>query len=300
MRNLFRDWKNCRKFVLHIKRRTTLVGIRGSANWGLRPPFSFCIFASKPKTMASVERVYRAVKDIANKDQRGFITPAIFNEFAGIAQMNVYNRLFEDMGLSVRMRRNGADAQRQFAKAKITEEDLSTFSKKATLALASGVVDKPADFARVISITTPGRYVLGQYQQYQVQVVYNTEHIDRILNSDLSKPTSTAPVALIGDKIEVFPNVNTSVTSIVLRYYKLPQGIVPTTGAKTTSAPTYGYTSAVPGVELYSAANSVDFELPEQLFAEIVTEILTLVGVNLRDNDVFNYGATETAKDEAK
>ena len=250
--------------------------------------------------MASVERVYRAVKDIANKDQRGFITPAIFNEFAGIAQMNVYNRLFEDMGLSVRMRRAGADAARQFAKAKITEEDLSVFSKKATLNLSSGVVDKPSDFARVISITTPGRYVLGQYQQYQVQVVYNTEHIDRIINSDLSKPTNTAPVALIGNQIEVFPNVNTSVTSIVLRYYKLPQGIVPTTGAKTTSSPTYGYTSAVPGVELYSAANSVDFELPEQLFAEIVTEILTLVGVNLRDTDVYNYGSTETAKDEAK
>lgn len=300
MRNLFHDWKNCRRFVLHIKRRTNLVGISGSANWGLRPPFSFCIFASKPKTMASVERVYRAVKDIANKDQRGFITPAIFNEFAGIAQMNVYNRLFEDMGLSVRMRRSGSDAARQFGKAKITEEDLSVFVKKATLNLASGVVDKPADFARVISMTTPGRYVLGKYQQYQVQPVYNTEHIDRILNSDLSKPTNTAPVALISDRIEVFPNVNTSVTSIVLRYYKLPQGIVPTTGAKTTSAPAFGYTSAVPGVELYSAANSVDFELPEQLFAEIVTEILTLVGVNLRDNDVFNYGAAETAKDEAK
>ncbi len=44
--------------------------------------------------MASVERVYKAVRDIANKDQRGFVTPAIFNEFAGMAQMNVFNSLF--------------------------------------------------------------------------------------------------------------------------------------------------------------------------------------------------------------
>jgi hypothetical protein len=138
------------------------------------------------------------------------------------------------------------------------------------------------------------------FQQYQVQVVYNTEHIDRILNSDLSKPTSIAPVALIGNQIEVFPNVNTSVTSIVFRYYKLPQGIVPTTGVKTTSAPSFGYTSAVPGVELYSAANSVDFELPEQYFTELVVEILGLVGINLRDSDVYNYGSSETAKDEAQ
>ena len=162
------------------------------------------------------------------------------------------------------------------------------------------MVDKPSDFARVISITTPGKYVLGQYQQYTVQIVYNTEHMDRILTSDLSKPTTSAPVALIGNQIEVFPNTNTGLSSIVLRYYKLPQGIVPTTGAKTTSAPSYGYTSAVPGVELYSAANSVDFELPEQYFTELVSEILTLVGVNLRDTDVYNYGSSETAKDEAQ
>lgn len=250
--------------------------------------------------MASVERVYRAVKDIANKDQRGFITPAIFNEFASIAQMNVFNRLFDDMSLSVRMRRAGTDAQRQFAKAKKVQEDLSTFSKKSTLNLASGVVSKPSDFARVISITTPAKLTFGQQQQVQVQVVYNTEHIDRILNSDLSRPTNLAPVALIGNQIEVFPNVNTSVTSIVLRYYKLPQGIVPTTGAKTTSAPAFGYTSAVPGVELYSAANSVDFELPEHYFTELVVEVLGLVGINLRDSDVYSYGSSETAKDEAQ
>lgn len=250
--------------------------------------------------MASVERVFRAVKDIANKDQRGFITPAIFNEFASIAQMNVFNRLFDDMNLSVRMRRAGTDAQRQFAKAKKVQEDLSTFSKKSTLNLAQGVVNKPSDFARVISITTPAKLTFGQQQQVQVQVVYNTEHIDRILNSDLSRPTTLAPVALIGNQIEVFPNVNTNLTSIVLRYYKLPQGIVPTTGAKTTSAPAFGYTSAIPGVELYSAANSVDFELPEHYFTELVVEVLGLVGINLRDSDVYSYGSSETAKDEAQ
>ena len=40
--------------------------------------------------------------------------------------------------------------------------------------------------------------------------------------------------------------------------------------------------------------------MPEQYFTELVTEILTLVGVNLRDSDVYNYGASETAKDEAQ
>jgi hypothetical protein len=56
----------------------------------------------------------------------------------------------------------------------------------------------------------------------------------------------------------------------------------------------------VAGVEIYSSANSVDFELPEQYFTELVNEILTLAGVNLRDSDVYNYGSSETTKDESR
>jgi hypothetical protein len=250
--------------------------------------------------MASIERVYKAVKDISNKDQRGFVTPSIFNQFSGIAQMNIYNRLFEEITTGNRLRRAQVDGPRQFARSKQIEEDLSTFAKKSELTLTSGTVDKPSDFARVISITTIGKKVLGSQKQSIVQIVYNEEHIDRILNSDLSAPSDDAPVALIGNQIEVFPNVNTNISKINLRYYKIPQGIVPNTGAKTTAAPNFGYTSSVAGVETYLAANSVDFELPEQYFTELVNEICTLIGVNLRDSDVYNYGATETTKDESR
>jgi hypothetical protein len=240
--------------------------------------------------MASVERVYKAVKDIANKDQRGFITPAIFNKFAGVAQMNIFNRLFDDITTANRLRRSQFDGSRQYARAKQIEEDLSTLKKKVELTLTSGAVDKPSDFARTISISTIGKKIL----------VYNEDHIDRILNSDLSAPSDEAPVALIGNQIEVFPNVNTSIAKINLRYYKLPQGITPNTGAKTSSSPSFGYTSSVAGVETYNAANSVDFELPEQYFTDLVAEICALAGVNMRDNDVYQYGATETTKDESR
>lgn len=248
--------------------------------------------------MASVQRVYEAVKNIANKDQRGFVTPAVFNQFAAVAQMNVFNRLFDDISMGNRLRRAQIDGPRQFSRSKTTQEDLSTFVKKETLSLSSGVASKPSDFARAISLSTIGKKILGVQQQAQVQMVYNEDHIDRILNSDLSVPSDAAPVALIANQIEVFPNTNTSIASVVLRYYKLPEGLNPTTGAKTTASPKYGYTTAVAGVELYSAANSVDFELPEQYFADIVEEILILVGVNLRDRDVVAYAQQEVTKDE--
>ena len=47
--------------------------------------------------MASVYEVYNIIKDLANKDERGMISPAQFNAFAGIAQQKVYNGLFEEI-----------------------------------------------------------------------------------------------------------------------------------------------------------------------------------------------------------
>ena len=46
--------------------------------------------------MASVQRVYAALKALVNKDQKGFVTPQIFNSFASVAQTNIYNRLFDE------------------------------------------------------------------------------------------------------------------------------------------------------------------------------------------------------------
>jgi len=69
-------------------------------------------------------------------------------------------------------------------------------------------------------------------------------------------------------------------------------------GAKTTASPKFGYSSSVAGVELYLAANSVDFELPEQYFGELVNEVALLIGVNLRDANVYNYSNSEITKQE--
>lgn len=249
--------------------------------------------------MASVQRVYTALKDLVNKDQRGFVTPSVFNQFASVAQMNVYNRLFDDKRNALRFRRQNIDPARDFAKSKQIEEDLSLLVKKATLSLTSGLTDKPADLGRVISMSTIGKKILGVQKQALVQLVYNAAQIDRVLNSSLSVPTDDAPVALISEQIEVFPNVNTSIASVVLTYYKLPQGLNAQTGAQVASQPTFAYTTTIPGVEIYDSSNSVDFELPEIYFVELVMEIASLIGVNLRDTQVVQYSEGIKASEAA-
>ena len=250
--------------------------------------------------MASVQRVYNALKDLVNKDQRGFITPAIFNRFASVAQMNVFNGLFDQQRTAVRMRRQQIDSPRDQNKFVQVLEDLSMLTKKSTLTLASGVVDKPSDLGRVISMFTVGNLILGVSNKAQVQIVYNSDDIDLVNLSDISKPTDQNPVALVANKIEVFPNVNTSISSVILRYYKLPQGLVPTTQARSVSQPTFGYSTAITGVEIYDPALSIDFELPGLLFPDLVMEIGSLAGVNLRDSQVVQYTESQVTQESIK
>lgn len=247
--------------------------------------------------MASVNRVYTALKDLVNKDQKGFVSPAVFNSFAGLAQMNIFNRLFDEHRNAMRFRRAGIDPGKSLGKTKNIDEDLSAFQKKSTITQANGVFAKPSDLARVSSMTTKSSFVFGGSVGTSIQLMHNQEDIDRALMSDLSKPSTTAPIALIGDVIEVFP---TSIKSIDLRYYKQPQGLNPTTGAKTASQPKFSYISSVPGVEIFDATNSVDFELPEHFFGDLVVEIAQLIGINLRDTAVAQYAAVEKQKEDNK
>jgi hypothetical protein len=54
------------------------------------------------------------------------------------------------------------------------------------------------------------------------------------------------------------------------------------------SNPRFGYT--LTGTkEIYAAASSVDFELPDRYVPVLVLEIAKMIGVNLSDADIYNY-----------
>jgi len=239
--------------------------------------------------MASVNQVYNTLKDLANKDQRGFVTPTVFNNFAGVAQAKIFNDLFSQLNVAKNMKLRGLDVQRHLSKMKQIEEDLSTFSKTETISQTNGTFAKPDDLAKIISLRTQGAYVFGTSTSANIDVMYDEEKLEYILQSDLSKPSDTSPVALLSDVIEVFP---TTVKKIKIRYYKQPEGLNASTGARTAALPKFGYDQSLPGgKEVYLAANSVDFELPDHYVPNLVMEIGKMIGINLRDEAVMAYGA---------
>lgn len=242
--------------------------------------------------MASVYTVYSTLKDLANKDERGFVTPSTFNAFAALAQQNVFNSLFSRNSLSATAKSRGIDGHRDLALSKQLREDLSFFSKEATISQADGVFDKPADLARIISLKTFGTFILGQTTSTPIDLIYDELKAEYIFRSTLSRPTENNPVAVVSEDITVYP---TSIKKVKLKYYKQPEGLSPINGARTALTPRFGYT-VVDNKEVFSASTSVDFELPEHYTPQLVMELAKMIGINIKDTDMFTYASSEQAK----
>ena len=226
---------------------------------------------------ANIGVVYNTLKDLANKDQQGFISVAEFNRFANIAQLNIFNGLFDELKDAKRLTRAGFNPMRDKSRIKRVEEDLAYFSKSDTITKASGKFAKPVDLARIIGVTTAGSIMLNQSTKKPIEICYDEEKIERILISNLSAPTDEFPVALVSEFIHVFP---TTVNKIQIRYYKYPESTA--SGVRNSSLPTYSLNGT-----------RYDFELPEHYTSDLVYEIGKMIGLNLRDSDIVTYTGQE-------
>ena len=243
--------------------------------------------------MASVNEVYSALKNLANKDERGFITPKVFNTFTTVAQNKIFNDLFNEMTKAQTLRVRNVDAKTHLSFSKRLEEDLAYFSKESSISQANGVFAKPDDLARIISMKTSGAYVFGTSTSTPIDIIYDESKIEYILQSDLSAPSATHPVGMVSEDIEVFP---TTVKKIKLRYYKYPEGRNVSTGARSSLSPRYNATSLGASNEVFDPTTSVDFELPDHYVPQLIIEIGKMIGINLRDQDVFAYTSGEEQK----
>jgi len=248
--------------------------------------------------MVSVLQVYTALKDLANKEQKGFITPQVFNSFAALAQMNVYNEIFSELVDAKRLNRQNFDPGRDKSVRKQKEEDLSFFFRKEVIGSSSSLIDKPTDLSKIISITADAIRDAGDTtSRINCEIVYNPEKMDRILGSNLSTPSDEFPVALVSPvDIEIFPS---SVSSVTLSYYAKPTSFN-NDGTISINPPYYDFNVANytgQEVELFNAFNSRDFMLPPHYLTEVVMEMAKLIGIRLRDQSVSVFATQEEASE---
>ena len=274
--------------------------------------------------MIDVARVYNIVRDLCNKDQKGFVSPEVFNTFASAAQQNVFNEMFTELKMATRLRASNADSGRDKSVYKQVEEDLSYYIVEALLPDTDFVAEttegaddavnpdeayiarKPLNLARIISMTVANTNT-------SVELVYDAEQGARILNSNLSAPTEDFPVALImSNTIQVFPDTLAG-DGVNIKYYRSPRSAYPIDILETVegqdpivvfqagdfdlqSQPRYSTVNLDPesGLVVQNLVDSRNFDLPSHYLTEVVAEICKMIGVRLRDKDLFAFANQET------
>lgn len=251
--------------------------------------------------MISVIEVFNAVRDLANKDQKGFVAPSVFNSFAEVAQQNVFETLFGALVQAKALRMGQRDPGAGESIYRGVEDDLSEYIKDEVLSVSSqdnisgdsNLFSKPSDFHKLISLRVEGD------ERTPIELVYRPDQMSHIMSSNLSAPTELFPVALVSRNIEVFP---TDVGSVVMSYYRNPASRHAVNNEEflkgdidDNSGPRFA-TSGPPtslGIYVPSLKESRNFDLPEKYKGMLIAEICKMIGIRLRDAILSQYGQTE-------
>jgi len=254
--------------------------------------------------MISVIEVYNTLRDLANKDQKGFVTPKTFNTFAEIAQETVYREMFQELADVKALRLRNADPARGESLYRGKQDDLHFYITESVLSSSrdpnisgdSNLFKFPANFTKFISLRVVDE------TRTPIEAIYNPEKISHILSSNLSAPTESYPVALMSKNVEVFPQ---DISSVVMTYYRQPSSRYATTIKRVgdigdideSSSPRIAMLSNTELDDGFFAINPIEsrnFDLPEHYKTELIAEMAKMIGVRLRDPILSQYGTAET------
>ena len=235
--------------------------------------------------MVNIDRVYQRVLAIANKEQRGYVTPQEFNILANQAQMDIFEQYFYDINAFQKLQSINetiyADA------VDIIQEKIDHFEKfRDDVAMSAGGVGTLPEYYRMGAL-----YYLkdGNYREIE-NVEQNELHL--YINSPLTAPTAARPIyvrnsgATLAERerrIQVYP---ITITSAVTCNYVAKPAIV-----------RWGYT-IVNDQALYnsSATYTTHFELHASEETDLVIKILALAGITIKDAQLYPIASQEDVK----
>ncbi len=171
---------------------------------------------------ANVDTVYQTVLALANKEQRGYITPQEFNLFARQAQMEIFEQYFYDLDQA---KRSVPSSSSEFTpdSIEIIEEKLSRFIYKVELAPTGSGWSLPSECykASTVDVTTDKGLVY-------VEKITRDESTRINSSGYLTKSTSSRPhYYQVASKIYISPNPQTAYSGenpdVFFSYFKKPK-----------------------------------------------------------------------------
>jgi len=232
--------------------------------------------------MVSINDVRETVLAICNKNNYGYISPDDFNLYAKQAQLEVFNEYMSKYNYYVNLENNHTSGSDLADLAESARESIEVFISGATLAFSSlagiySVFTAPADWYHINTITYEYPTV-GSF----VEVAKGSRlDITRLVNSNLTAPTQTYPMYVMGENnsIAIVPNSIDNTANVQCVYVRYPVD------------PIWDYINLTNGEPIYNAAGSVDFEVAEDDEPTLVNKILEKAGLSIREPEVYKTAA---------
>ena len=220
----------------------------------------------------SVDTVYQKVLALANKEQRGYITPQEFNLFADQAQMDILEQYFYDINQWSRQHGNDAEYSDMLS---LIQEKLSELEVRLIgETFSSGIYDHRSisDLYKLGSIHTTHP---SNSQKIEIEQVNNNEWY-YMQSAPLTRPTLARPVYVNRqDGLNIYPD---TIINIDISYIKQPAKVE------------WAYV-VVNDKALYNDFESVDFELHAAEESELVYKILMLSGIAIKKPELTTIAA---------
>ena len=203
--------------------------------------------------MVNIDTVYQRVLALANKEQRGYITPLEFNLLANQAQLEIFEQYFYDINQLALIEDIGAEYSDPVDNL---DEKISIFE---TNDVVTGGTTLPADLYRLGVVTFNGTTEVEYIEQNKFLYV---------MSPPLSRPSNNRPIYtrnantinVVGDNGNVINN------NITCDYVRQPNAVE------------WGY-NVVADKALYNAGTSTHFELHNSEETKLVIKILELAGI---------------------
>ena len=214
----------------------------------------------------NIDTVYQRVLALANKEQRGYITPQEFNLFANHAQMEIFEQYFYDLNQFLKAPGNNTSHSdvddMLYEKLQFLErvDDVSTIGAYASNSLGLKILPNYVYRVNKVSFNNADCEIL------------NTKDFNNLKNGGpLITPTAQRPVV----------NISNS-QAISCLGFPVPTEII---YFKTPSKAQWAYV-IVNEKPLWNPALSVNFELHPSEEVELVYKILKLAGINVKSPEV--------------
>ena len=272
---------------------------------------AFFVYLPKYLIMISIASVYRTLKSLANEEQKGFITPYSFNDFAQTAQVNVYNEIVSKELFASSVSRSQKDTSFR----ERSKQHLSYFDTDYTATTtSSGIIEIPSD-CNYVKYISYAQNINDYYSSTltsslkEVEIEYDIKRFNLFRQSSVSSMNhgvgndSVMALAYVSDQ-QIHIAGATAGGKVFVKYVRVP-GSVGYDGQVKLTQPYISFAGSADSTAsaLYEVNDSasLNFDLPPAFHSDVVNEMAKLIGIQLEETGVYSYGASEeTAKEATK